>query len=161
MLMEEAFRLLIRDQERGWISYLTIDSNPNLSSQSVFLSFFFTEWQQTVSLWLQTLFVIWRLLFGETEGRKWGRSPSQCSKRGGVQLGWLGGYKNIFLGNFVQPKVRPKFWVDLPNSRDCKPRSTRDNLLAHSFLLHFSLLSACLNSAFRIDKNPQTHLEVS
>ncbi len=38
---------------------LTIDSKPNLNSWSFFV-FRPTEWQQTVSLWLQTSFVILR-----------------------------------------------------------------------------------------------------
>ncbi len=70
-------RLPIRDWERGWISYLTIDSNSNLSSQSVFCYFCPLSGDKTVSLWLQTLFVIWRLMWGETEGMKREeRSPS-------------------------------------------------------------------------------------
>jgi hypothetical protein len=38
---------------------LTIDSKPNPNSWSFFV-LRPTEWQQTVSLWLQTSFVIWR-----------------------------------------------------------------------------------------------------
>ncbi len=58
---------------------------------------------------------------------------------------------------FCATKLWPKFRVDPPNSRDREPRSTRGNHFAHSFLLRFSPPSSCLNSAFRIDKNPQTH----
>ena len=58
----------------------------------------------------------------------------------GSKLSQLGVYKKIFLGNFMQPKLWPKFQVDLPISWDREPRSTRGNLLAHCF--HF--VSACL-----------------
>jgi hypothetical protein len=52
---------------------LTINSKPNPNSCSFFV-LRSTEWQWTVSLWLQTSFVIWRQMWGETSGR-WEGSP--------------------------------------------------------------------------------------
>ncbi len=59
---------------------LTIDSKPNPNSCSFFV-LRPTEWQQTVSLWLQTSFVIWRQMWGETRGRWEGWPVGKFSKK--------------------------------------------------------------------------------
>ncbi len=70
-------RLPIRDRERGWIDYLTINSNPNLVFHFYLLVKVLSaeQWRAT-SLWLQTSFVIWRLKWGsEMKGVRYSTVP--------------------------------------------------------------------------------------
>ena len=105
--LRKHLRLPIRVRERGWIIYLTIDSNPNLSSQSVFLSFF-VRWVATnnKSLASNTFHYL------EADVRRNGRKEVKeitlpKFQEEGLQLSQLGGYENTFRGNFVQPKLWP------------------------------------------------------
>jgi hypothetical protein len=64
-------RLPIRDWERGWINYLTIDSKPNLNSCS-FCVLRPAEWRQTVNLWIQTPFAILKADVRRNKRKMWG-----------------------------------------------------------------------------------------
>ena len=135
-------RLPIGDRERGWISYLTIDSNPNLSSQSVFV-IIFVHWEARNSKPLASN--TFRYL--EADVRRNGRNEARREvtlpwfREEGSQPSQLGGYKIILFDHlsrdFRATKLWPKFWVDPPNSRDREPGSTRGNHFAHSFLASF------------------------
>ena len=156
-------RLPIGDRERGWISYLTIDSNPKLQF-SVCLSYYFCplRGRETVSLWLRTLFVIWRLMWGETEGMKQrGGNPSMVPRRGFATEPTWRVQDHSFLITFLEIFVQPNFGQNFEWTRQihgtANPGAQEATTLLTVFLLRFSLPSSCLNSAFRIDKNPQTH----
>ena len=74
----------------------------------------------------------------------------------GSQLSQLGGY-NTCLEKFVQPNFGQNFEWTRQIHGTANPGAQEATTLLTVFLLRFSLLSSCLNSAFRIDKNPQTH----